>query len=104
MTPITIEPNSGVKMAGVKVTDKGFGLGSYIEIIFVGDKLFFGKWQNGKEDSFEIRDTWNEFFIYEEPKPEVEYSDRKWSMEERIERIEGIVTFIANLLKGVEKV
>lgn len=108
MTPIKIEPNSGTKMAGVKIFSKEWASNSdarYVEILYIGETHFFAKvFCNGDkfiENSLPFDGDW---YLYEEPKAEVECSDRKYSMEERIEHIEETVTFIANILKGVEKV
>lgn len=68
MTPITIEPNSGTKMAGVKVALDHFDKDKFIEILFVGAYDIFGRVPNGVETSWNINDDW---YLYEEPKPEV---------------------------------
>lgn len=74
MTPITIEPNSGVKMAGVKVRHLHWKSDpeSYFEIKFVGqNRFFFWNSRDRKEDAAIIDSDW---CLYEEPKPEVKWA------------------------------
>lgn len=73
MTPITIEPNSGVKMAGVKIKQSGWNVDCYEEIVFIASSSILLRDKNGIESLCRIdcRDGW---LLYEEPTPEVKWA------------------------------
>ena len=71
MTPIKIEPNSGTKMAGVKIVLKHWKIDFQFapeEIVFVGAQKVFTKDKDGREMAWNILNAW---YLYEEPKAEV---------------------------------
>jgi hypothetical protein len=73
---ITLENGTTLKV-GEKYRLESWSKGTFIEILFIGEKFFFVKYQNGDEYSWPIDDDWLPYTEpKEEPKPLEGY--QKW--------------------------
>lgn len=75
-TKIEIKPNDQ-SWVGKKIKNNNWGETEYFEILYVGNKSVFGRYQNGEELHFALDIYSTKFFenwvIYEEPEKECEY-------------------------------